>query len=243
MDMGQNKAPAKPMDPEQMDMCRKMCKCMGMKMDMSKDKPMNMSQCMKMGDGRPMDMSKDKGRSSGMDHDMNMEMGKDKSMNMGAGHETKMEMDPGMGRAIGKPAAAAGPLKIAFGDKSAEWTPATLGALPHATLTVFNAHAKANQTYTGVPLIELLSKLGVPAKPHGNDLRLYLVAEGADGYKAVYSVAEINPDLHDGTVIVADTMDGRPLAEAGPLQLVAAGEKRPARWVRNLVAVKVLAVE
>jgi len=69
------------------------------------------------------------------------------------------------------------------------------------------------------------------------------VAEGADGYKAVYSVAEINPDLHDGTVIVADTMDGRPLAEAGPLQLVAAGEKRPARWVRNLVAVKVLAVE
>jgi hypothetical protein len=136
-----------------------------------------------------------------------------------------------------------GPLKIAFGDKSAEWTPAALASLPHTTLTVYNAHAKANQTFTGVPLIALLMRLGVPEKPHGNDLRLYLVAEGSDGYKAVYSVAEVNPDLHDGTVIVADSLDGKPLAEGGPFQLVASGEKRPARWVRNLVSVRILTAE
>jgi hypothetical protein len=137
----------------------------------------------------------------------------------------------------------AGTLKITFGGKSEEWTAATLAALPHTTLTVYNTHAKANQIYTGVPLIELLTRLGVPGKPHGSDLRLFLVAEGADGYKAVYSVAEANPDLHDGTVIVADTMDGKGLADNGTFQLVATGEKRPARWVRNLVGITVLTAE
>jgi hypothetical protein len=148
-----------------------------------------------------------------------------------------------MGHGTGKPSVPAGPLKIACGDKSAEWTPATLAALPHKTITVFNEHAKANETYSGVPLIDLLTRLGVPDKPHGKDLRLYLVAEGSDGYEAVYSVAEVNPGVHDATVIVADALEGKPLADDGPLKLVATGEKRPARWVRNLVAVQVLTAQ
>ena len=138
---------------------------------------------------------------------------------------------------------AAGPLKLTFGKKSGAWTPATLASLPHLTITVFNEHAKANQTYSGVPLFELLKLLGVPDKPHGKDLRLYLVAEGSDGYGAVYSVAEVNPDVHDGTVIVADAMDGKAIGDEGPLKLVATGEKRPARWVRNLVTVKVMTAQ
>lgn len=138
---------------------------------------------------------------------------------------------------------AAGPLRITFGKKSGEWTPATLASLPHKTITVFNEHAKANQTYSGVPLFDMLKLLGVPDKPHGKDLRLYLVAEGSDGYGAVYSVAEVNPDVHDGTVIVADAIDGKAIGDEGPLKLVATGEKHPARWVRNLVAVKVMTAQ
>jgi hypothetical protein len=103
--------------------------------------------------------------------------------------------------------AAAGPLKITFGKKSAEWTPATLAALPHKTLTVFNEHAKVNQTYSGVELIDLLKPLGVPEKPHGKEFRLYLVAEGSDGYRVVYSVGEVTPDVHDATVIRLATVD------------------------------------
>jgi hypothetical protein len=141
------------------------------------------------------------------------------------------------------PPLPAGPLKITFGDKSAEWTPATLAPLAHKTLNVYNEHAKANQTYTGVPLIDLLTPLGVPEKPRGKDFRLYLVAEGSDGYQVVYSIGEVTPDVHDGDVIVADTLDGKPLADTGPLQLVATGEKRPARWVRNLAAIRVLAAQ
>ena len=149
--------------------------------------------------------------------------------------------DHGMG--MGKPAVPAGPLKIVFGNKSAEWTPATMAPLPHQTVTVFNEHAKASQTYSGVLLIELLKPLGLAEKPHGKDFRLYLVAEGSDGYQVVYSLGEVTPDIHDGTVLVADAMDGKGLGDSGPLQLVATGEKRPARWVRNLVAIRVKTAE
>jgi len=179
--------------------------------------------CMDMGQGKSMGMG--------------MNMGQGKTMDMG--QAKPMDMD----RAKSKPSVPAGALKVAFGDKSAEWTPATLVAMPHKTLTVCNEHVKAYETYAGVPLIDLLARLGVPENPHGKDLRLYLVAEGSDGYKAVYAVAEVNPDVHDATVIVADAINGKPLAEDGPLKLVATGEKRPARWVRNLVSIRVMTAE
>jgi hypothetical protein len=80
-----------------------------------------------------------------------------------------------------KPAPPAGPLEIEFGDKAATWTPATLASLPHVTVTVHNQHTKADDTYSGVSLMDLLTPLGVPAAPHGAGVRLYLVAEGSDG--------------------------------------------------------------
>jgi hypothetical protein len=135
--------------------------------------------------------------------------------------------------------APAGPLMITFEDKTAEWTVEKLAPLPHTTIKLYNEHAKADQTFAGAPLIELLTTLGVPEKPKGRDFTLYLVAEGSDGYQVVYSIGEVTPDVHNGTVLVADAMDGKPLGASGPVQLVAAGEKRPARWVRNLVAIRV----
>jgi len=148
-------------------------------------------------------------------------------------------MSPGMKMDMNKPKVPAGPLTVSVGTKSSQWTAATLASLPHKTIKVFNEHAKVNQTYSGVELIDLLTPLGVAVKPHGKDFRFYLVAEGSDGYEAVYSVGEVSPDVHEGTVLVADTLDGKPIAESGPLQLVTTGEKRPARWVRNLVSIRV----
>jgi hypothetical protein len=120
---------------------------------------------------------------------------------------------------------------------------ATLAGLPHVTVTVHNEHTKAEETYSGVPLIALLAPLGVSDKPRGKDLRLYIVAEGADLYEVVYSSGEITPDVSSSAVVVADTENGKPLTGDGPLKLIATGEKRPARWVRNLVAIRVFAAE
>ena len=142
-----------------------------------------------------------------------------------------------------KPAPPAGPLTITFGDKSATWTVATLASLPHVTVKVHNEHTKADETYSGVPLIALLTPLGVHDQPHGKDLRLYVVAAGSDGYEVVYSSGEITPDVNNSTVIVADTENGKPLTGDGPLKMIGTEEKRPARWVRSLVAIRVLTAE
>jgi hypothetical protein len=165
----------------------------------------------------------------------------DTGAGMDMGHCGGMGNCAGMNKAVS--AVPAGVLRVSFAGKTTDWTPAKLAALPHKTVSVYNEHAKANQTYSGVPLLDLLVRVGVPNKPHGKDLKLYLVAMGSDGYEAVYSVAEVNPDVHDATVLVADSEDGQPIAADGPLKLVASREARPARWVRNLVAVRVMAAQ
>jgi hypothetical protein len=68
-----------------------------------------------------------------------------------------------------------------------------------------------------------------------------VVAEAADGYRAVYSLAELDSDFQDSEVIVADTLNRSPLAEKqGPFKIVAPHDKRPARWVRMLKTLTVL---
>ena len=69
----------------------------------------------------------------------------------------------------------------------------------------------------------------------------YVLAEAADGYRVVFSLAELDSGILDSEVIVADTMDGAPLGEKqGPFRLVAPHEKRPARWVRMLKSITVV---
>jgi len=159
------------------------------------------------------------------------------------GRSQSQPMPMGQMGEMHKPVAAAGPLKVVYGDKSSEWTAATLASLPHKTVTVHTEQTKADETYSGVQLIDLLTPLGVSDKPRGKDFRLYIVAAGSDGYEVVYSIGEIAPDVSTATVMVADSENGAAIAADGPLKLVATGEKRPARWVRNLVAIRVMAVE
>ncbi|MGC2618230.1 MAG: molybdopterin-dependent oxidoreductase, partial [Acidobacteriaceae bacterium] len=125
------------------------------------------------------------------------------------------------------------------------YTLATLKDLPHQTVTIFDHHTKANETYSGVPLMDLLAKLGVPHGEalHGKALTDYVVATGSDGYKSVVALAEIDPEFHPGMVLVADAMDGKPLGATGPFRLIVSEDKRPARSVRNLVSIELKAVE
>jgi hypothetical protein len=111
-------------------------------------------------------------------------------------------------------------------------------ALPHVTVTVHNAHADADETYSGVPLAALLAKLDAPLGEHlrGKALASYIVASGSDGYSVVLSIAEADPSFHGGEILVADARDGQALGKSGPFQLIVSEDKRPARWVHNLVS-------
>ena len=120
-------------------------------------------------------------------------------------------------------------------------SPDDLKALPQKTVTFHNVHTKADETYTGVPLTDLLAKYGAPTgdKLRGKGLSDYIVATGSDGYKAVLSFAETDPAFHPGDVIVADTIDGKPIGDKeGPFKLVVTEDKRPARCVHNLVSIE-----
>jgi hypothetical protein len=122
----------------------------------------------------------------------------------------------------------------------------TLTAMPHKTVTVENGHTHASETYSGVPLIMILAQVGAATGKdvHGKPLSQYVVATGADGYKAVLALAEVEPDFHPGDVLVADQMAGKPLdAKEGPFKLVVTEDKRPARSVHNLVRLELKQAE
>jgi hypothetical protein len=135
-------------------------------------------------------------------------------------------------------------LTLTYQDKSITLSPADFAALPHDTVSVFNGHSKANETYSGVSLATLLAKLGVPQGEavRGPLFMTGVVAEGTDGYRVLYSLAETDSTIHTGQIIVADTLDGKPIAADGAFKLVSTEEKRPARWVRNLDKISVITV-
>src|SRR6516225_2734111 len=129
-------------------------------------------------------------------------------------------------------------------------TPLTLSvsdlkSLPRKTVKVLNPHEKKEETYEGVAVQELLHRAGVPQseKLRGPAMATYVLAEAADGYSVLYSLAELDSDFQDSEVIVADTMNGSPLGEKqGPFKMVAPHDKRPARWIRMLKSLTVVTV-
>jgi hypothetical protein len=131
-----------------------------------------------------------------------------------------------------------------YEGKTLTFTPEELAALPHKTVTVFNAHSKTSESYSGVLLADLLGKAGVPLGENvrGKLFMIGIVAEGMDHYSVLYSLAEVDPAIHTGDVIVADTLDGQKLGKDGAFKMVSSEERRPARWVRNLTTISVVQV-
>jgi DMSO/TMAO reductase YedYZ molybdopterin-dependent catalytic subunit len=58
----------------------------------------------------------------------------------------------------------------------------------------------------------------------------------------MFSLAETDPALRESVPILADRMDGAPIAEEeGPYRLVVPGDKRAARSVRMVQVIRVVA--
>jgi DMSO/TMAO reductase YedYZ molybdopterin-dependent catalytic subunit len=115
-----------------------------------------------------------------------------------------------------------------------------LKAMPQQTVTA-SAH-KQSGTYSGVALTEILRRAGVPSGEaiRGREMAKFVVVKGSDGYAAVFALAELDAGFTDRVIVIAHQVDGKPLPnEYGPLQLIVPGEKRPSRWVRQVVAIEV----
>ncbi len=123
-------------------------------------------------------------------------------------------------------------------------TAAQIAALPHVTSNVHD-HDVPTQ-FEGVPLSALLSTAGVQLgdKLRGARMTEALLVEAADGYRVVFALAEVDPAFATREIILADKRDGKTLdAKEGPLRIVAPGDKRPARWVRQVTTLRIVPVK
>ena len=110
-------------------------------------------------------------------------------------------------------------------------------ALPRAQAT---GAPQIAHHYQGPTLASLLALVGAPSGKtlNGKAMGEYVVVTGADGFAAILSLAETDPAMHPGAVILADQADGAPLdAKEGPYRLVVEGDLKPARSVRNVVRI------
>ena len=118
---------------------------------------------------------------------------------------------------------------------AADWAP-----LPHDTMRV-RFHDQPAELYSGVPLSALLQQMGVRTDSlRGKSLTLRVVIEAADGYRIVLALSDLDPTLGGRRALIANTVDGEPLpAKEAPYRLIIAGDERPSRWIRQVVAIRV----
>lgn len=95
----------------------------------------------------------------------------------------------------------------------------------------------SRHAWEGPLLGDVLKAAGVPLEKQlrGPRLTLYLLVEAADGYCVVFALPELDPTNSDSQIILALRRDGSPLdAKEGPYRIIAPGEKRHARWVKQV---------
>jgi DMSO/TMAO reductase YedYZ molybdopterin-dependent catalytic subunit len=118
--------------------------------------------------------------------------------------------------------------------------PSDLASMPRAKVTINeDGH---DVVYEGVAVSEVLKRAGLQL---GRDSTVssYVVAKAKDGYQVVYALAEFDPAFTSSDMIIADTVDGKPLFDyQGPLRIVAPHDKRGARSLRMLTSIQVVRV-
>ncbi|QMW05539.1 molybdopterin-dependent oxidoreductase [Spirosoma foliorum] len=118
---------------------------------------------------------------------------------------------------------------------------ADLKAMPHAEVTGNDRDGKEHK-YSGIPLSELLKQAGATlgSALRGENLTKYVAIKAIDGYEVIFALAEIDPEFATRTIILADAVDGAPLPQGvRPYRVVVPGEKKPARWIREVKSIEV----
>jgi len=155
---------------------------------------------------------------------------------------------PALNAAAQTPAVADATIPTALAVTGAVKTPLSLSAADLKAMPRTRVQSQENSrtvAYEGVLVGEILKRAGVALGEalRGDAVAAYVVAQATDGYRAVYSIAELDNAFSPNDVIVADTVDGKPLfAYQGPWRLVAPRDLRGARSVRLLDRLEVVRV-
>jgi hypothetical protein len=122
---------------------------------------------------------------------------------------------------------------------------ADIEALPRIKVTT-SEHSSGPVTFEGVTVKSVLEKAGVGfgEAMRGSRLANCLLVEAADGYRVVIALPELDPAFTDKQTALVFLRDGKPLGEKeGPYRIVIPDDKRMARWVRQVTALKIVAVK
>src|SRR5262245_41307679 len=120
------------------------------------------------------------------------------------------------------------------------FTVATLSSMPSVTTVTPVTPSGGITSFTGVPLWNILQTVGVTTNPavKNNLERDFVIATGSDGYQAIISVGEIDPNFGGhaaNPIIVAYLANGVPLVGTGDMRLVTPDDNAHGRWVSNLI--------
>ncbi len=115
---------------------------------------------------------------------------------------------------------------------------ADLAALPRHRVTL-DIHG-TQHVFEGAALIDVLARGGAP---HGEAMRGPALADvvlvtARDGYQIALALSDADPGISPHQIIIADRMDGAPIAEDGPLRLVVEGDLRAARSARQVARIE-----
>ena len=121
---------------------------------------------------------------------------------------------------------------------------ADIEALPRVKVTT-SASGTAT-TFEGASLKAVLERGGLEfgQTMKGKRLASCLLVEAADGYRVVIALPELDEAFTDKQIVLAFLKDGKPLDDKeGPYRIVIPDEKRMARWVRQVTALKIADVQ
>jgi hypothetical protein len=138
-------------------------------------------------------------------------------------------------------AQSAAPLAVQGPDGGVRTLTATrLQTLPRVSGTA-TAH-DSRFTFEGYDLRDVLRLAGVTPVDslRRGELRRLVVFVGADGYSAIIALSDLDPSLGGRRAILVDREDGRALpSDRGPRRIIVDGDRRPSRWVRQVVRIEV----
>ncbi|MGH8013044.1 MAG: molybdopterin-dependent oxidoreductase [Candidatus Binataceae bacterium] len=116
-----------------------------------------------------------------------------------------------------------------------------LEKLPALTVTARDAQG-GKVRFRGVTLWSILNRAGVPRRERRRGAMMldYVIVDALDGYRVVFSLAELDPKLSKLEMLLAYQRNGHPIPPPeGPFRIVIPSEKYNARWVREVTALDV----
>jgi hypothetical protein len=139
------------------------------------------------------------------------------------------------------PAQGSTPLTVVVDGTNRPISGEALGRLPRDSIRM-SFHGQDAMWFRGLALASALREAGVRTDSlRGPALATRVVIEASDGYRVVLALADLDPSIGARHVILADHVDGKPLApDEGPWRLIVAGDQRPSRSARQVKTIKVL---